>query len=117
MSMALALKAAEERSITALMQAHPGTVTIGETQFAAAVLARRGAHMELDAGLIQERRITVVMPSASIAADELINRTTGATRTRIISHLGTDFEIDSGGVEVSPHGVYFSLKASQKASR
>lgn len=107
------LVAAEQRHAATL--GVPGTISLDGTRYRVRFISHRGVRMELDGGLNQMRRISAIVLCSVLPAAQIIDATTGATRTREIIHVetGLTYRIDPDGVQRSPQSIYWLIKASQ----
>lgn len=112
---AATLLAAEKRHAQAL--GVPGKVTIDNAVYDCRLIAGRGLRIEMDGGASQERQLTCVILADRIKQSELIEASTGKTRTRSIVHDGISYTIAADGVNISPAGGYYRIRATQPLVR
>lgn len=90
----------------------PGTITLGSKNYPCRLIAHRGARFELEGGQQQRNRISIILLTSAIQRSELIDAN-GLTRTRELTHNDTLYRIDTGGLNISPHAQFYTLKATQ----
>lgn len=89
-----------------------GTITLGSKNYPCRFIAHRGARFELEGGQQQRNRISIILLTSAIQRSELIDAN-GLTRTRELTHNDTLYRIDTGGLNISPHTQFYTLKATQ----
>jgi hypothetical protein len=116
MSADAAHKAAEK--IHAQNIGAPGTILIDGLRCKARIFTERGHNYADLGGKVQQRKISAII-LCSILPKTRVLTATGETRPQPITHVetGTEYRIDTGGVDLSPYGIYWTLEASQPTAQ
>ena len=104
---------AAERQLAAIVGV-PGTLLINGTRYPARIYTEGGQNNQLMGGTLQKRTLNAVV-LCSVLPASLIQDDTGSTRPIEIKHVetGTNYRLDTGGVNTSPHHVFYTLDCSQ----
>jgi hypothetical protein len=96
----------------------PGTLLIDGLRCKARIFTERGTNYTELGGKIQHCKISAVI-LCSLLPKARVLTATGETRPQLITHLetSTQYRIDTGGVDLSPHGVYWTLEAAQPTAQ
>jgi len=90
-----------------------GTLVINSKRYPARIVTVRGQGFREQGGTLQTLKLSAVVLKSLLPATEIID-STNTTRAIKLQHLetATDYRIDTGGVNLSPNGVYWSLRCS-----
>lgn len=96
----------------------PGTLVINSKRYPARIVTVRGQGFREQGGTLQTLKLSAVVLKSLLPATEIID-STNTTRSIKLQHLetATDYRIDTGGVNLSPHGFYWSLRCSQPTAQ
>lgn len=96
----------------------PGTLLIGGRRCAARIFTEKGVKYEGEGGLLQTRKLSAVV-LCSLLPSTAILTASGDTRPVEVTHIETGlvYRIDTGGVDQSPHRVYWTLECSQPTAQ
>lgn len=95
-----------------------GTLVIDGTSYPARIYVERRARFAMEGGSIQTRKLSAVVLTSRLAKAKLIDAN-DQTRGIEITHkeTGSVYRIDTGGVNLSPMRVFWTLRASQPTAR
>lgn len=95
-----------------------GTISIEGTRYPVRIFTERGAIYQEQGGKVQNRKISAIILCSLLPSSRLVDAD-GNTRPLVITHVetSTDYRIDTGGIDRSPHGIYWILEASQSTAR
>lgn len=96
----------------------PGTLVINSKRYPARIITVRGQGFREQGGTLQTLKLSAVILKSLLPASEIIDAT-NTTRGIKLQHLETttEYRIDTGGVNLSPNQVYWSLKCSQPTAQ
>lgn len=105
------MHAAEKRHAETLGTA--AVLAFAERKVNARIYTRRGAREMLEGGTVQRRALTAMVLCAALPEAELIDATTGDTRARTFTYDDLTWQLTPDGVQRSPYGAYWLLRAEQ----
>lgn len=91
-----------------------GTLIIAGRRCPARIFTEKGVKYEGEGGPIQTRKLSAIVLCSLLPATAILTAD-GDTRSVEITHVETKltYRIDTGGVDQSPHRVYWTLECSQ----
>lgn len=92
----------------------PGTLVIDGASYPARIYVERRSRYVMDGGTVQTRKLSAVVLTSRLAKAKIIDAS-DQTRSIEITHkeTGSVYRIDTGGVNLSPMRVFWTLRASQ----
>ena len=92
----------------------PGTLLINGTRYPARIYTEGGQNFQMMGGALQKRTLNATVRCSTLPA-ALIQDASGSTRAIELKHVetGSSYRLDTGGVNRSPYGVFWTLDCSQ----
>jgi hypothetical protein len=92
----------------------PGTLLINGSRYAARIYTEGGQQFQMQGGALQKRTLNATV-LCSVLPAALIQDSSGSTRPIELQHVesGMKYRLDTGGVNRSPHGIFWTLDCSQ----
>lgn len=96
----------------------PGALLIDGIRCSARIFTERGTNYTELGGKIQHRKLSAIILCAHLPKAHVLT-STGETRSQLITHVetSTQYRIDTGGIDLSPYGVYWTLEAAQPTAQ